>query len=295
MSEFKFEFNFDCNGDSPSSSQTAIEPLVKDTAKEPPKSAELGSTRVTYHTPADIPFPIDPKDVSVVKRAVGAVEVKFFSEVSVEERFLNASDNALAKALKENRDVVPSVYEGGFKLWEGAHDLLDYLSQNPDCYRHCQKGIELGCGAGLPALFLQLSGIPEVIFQDYNAEVLLWWTMPNAAINQIPSSRASFLSCDWADMVLSSECASLKHSCDIVLTAETIYSPDSYKKLIEIFDFLLSSKGVVLLACKSYYFGVGGNATEFIDVVNLSPMFACEIVASIDDNVVRHVLKVSRK
>ncbi len=46
-------------------------------------------------------------------------------------------------------DLVPGVYEGGFKIWECAHDLAQFLSTRNFSGLSV---LELGCGVGLPGL-----------------------------------------------------------------------------------------------------------------------------------------------
>lgn len=84
-----------------------------------------------------------------------------------------------------NTDLIPRVYEGGFKTWECAIDLVQYLevkltsegeiSLLKDC-----SVIELGCGTALPSLYLfsrMLSSDEKQIRStlnlcDYNEQVL---------------------------------------------------------------------------------------------------------------------------
>jgi hypothetical protein len=51
---------------------------------------------------------------------------------------------------------------------------------------------------------------------------------------------------------------------NVVLAAETIYSPDAYPKHVAILRHCLKPPhGVALIAAKSYYFGVGGGTRLF--------------------------------
>ena len=39
-------------------------------------------------------------------------------------------DDELDKILNGNTDLIPNQYEGGFKIWEGLFDLIEYLKSN---------------------------------------------------------------------------------------------------------------------------------------------------------------------
>ena len=51
-----------------------------------------------------------------------------------------------------NSDLLSNVYEGGFKLWECARDLLQVISESVargELELHGAAVLEAGCGAGL--------------------------------------------------------------------------------------------------------------------------------------------------
>ena len=60
-------------------------------------------------------------------------------------------------------DLIPGVYEGGLKVWECALDLVEYLAES-DIDFSGMRVLELGCGAGLPAIFALIRGAREVHF-----------------------------------------------------------------------------------------------------------------------------------
>ena len=164
--------------------------------------------------------------------------------------------------------------------------------------------LELGCGAGLPGIYACLKGA-SVYFQDYNSEVLEIFTMPNVVLN-VNSSRldfsknpsfldnveaCKFLSDDWdsAKLLLEPE------SFDIILTSETIYNIDVQKSLYELIKFSVKSSGVVFIAAKSYYFGVGGGIDQFVKFVKQDDSFDISNVTTCTEGVKREILVMGRE
>ncbi|XP_045170144.2 uncharacterized protein LOC123532680 [Mercenaria mercenaria] len=86
---------------------------------------------------------------------------------AVERRLcdIKGSSCGVTAAAKQHSDLIPNVYEGGLKVWECAVDLAKYL-QKCDIKFHNKKVLELGCGAGLPAILAMLNGASCVHFQD---------------------------------------------------------------------------------------------------------------------------------
>jgi cyclopropane fatty-acyl-phospholipid synthase-like methyltransferase len=70
-----------------------------------------------------------------------------------------------------NRDIVPGVYEGGFKLWECTSDLLRFLVDHPQLVAG-KRVLEMGCGHGLAAVLAAKLGATSLGLQDFNPEVL---------------------------------------------------------------------------------------------------------------------------
>ncbi|KAL8643170.1 MAG: hypothetical protein Q9228_000232 [Teloschistes exilis] len=85
-------------------------------------------------------------------------------------------------------DVVPEVYEGGLKTWEGSFDLACYLSTHLGLF----LDLMLGCGTALPSLTLlyHLLSTPPVenpprrtfVFGDLNPAVIDLATLPNLVL-----------------------------------------------------------------------------------------------------------------
>lgn len=66
-------------------------------------------------------------------------------------------------------DLIPRVYEGGFKIWECTQDLADVLT-SADNDRVDFTGMtvcDLGCSAGVLGIIALINGAQKVDFQDY--------------------------------------------------------------------------------------------------------------------------------
>ncbi|KAI8557872.1 hypothetical protein RHMOL_Rhmol04G0044500 [Rhododendron molle] len=187
-----------------------------------------------------------------------------------------------------NSDLVPGKYEGGLKLWEGSLDLVKSLKSELQDERLSLNGkrvLELGCGHGLPGIWMGLEGAAVVHFQDFNAEVLRCLTIPNVNANCLKKSPSDaefrFFAGDWSEVhqilphTWTNEkeqncCPSLDQPVgyDIILMAETVYSVSALPNLYELIKKCLNRPdGVVYMAAKKHYFGVGGGSRRFLSLV----------------------------
>lgn len=208
-------------------------------------------------------------------------------------------ETAVAEALSAETDLLPHVYEGGLKVWECSVDLTDYISTLGTKFEG-QRILELGCGSGLPGLYALTEDARAVHFQDYNEEVIQRLTIPNVLLNADERKLGScrFFSGDWESLkslLLPSVAETPDAQYDVILTSETIYSPSSYKKLHDVMASLLKPDGVIYLAAKTCYFGVGGGTKEFEEYVRMEGKFDLHVVKEFSDGVLREILKLSLK
>ncbi|CAN1228361.1 Histidine protein methyltransferase 1 homolog [Linum grandiflorum] len=200
-----------------------------------------------------------------------------------------------------NSDLVPGVYEGGLKLWEGSLDLVKALRseiRKGELSFSRKKVLELGCGHGLPGIYACLEGAMAVHFQDFNAEVLKCLTIPNATTNLSSTevnnkTKVRYFAGDWSQI---HQC--LPHDYDVILMAETIYAVSAQPSLYELVKKCVKRPGgVVYMSAKKYYFGVGGGTRQFLSMVEKDGVMAASLVAEVADGSsnVREVWKLSMK
>lgn len=203
----------------------------------------------------------------------------------------------------EETDLIPGVYEGGFKVWECSIDITRILCGdfNRVMDHPPRKMLELGCGTAIPGIVAMMKhdSISEAVFTDFNKDVLEAVTWPHVLLN-LPIEKHSRIRCIAGDWIASSHSSELLQgrSFDLILSAETLYNRDCCNKLFHMIEQHLEPTGVALLATKRYYFGVGGGT---FDMVNLaaSPTSTLQLerVTCYEDaqSNIRDVLKLTKK
>ena len=222
---------------------------------------------------------------------------KFF--IGIENRNYPGMDleSLLKLSDSHHSDLIPSVYEGGLKVWECTFDLIKYLFHSSTKFSG-MKVLELGCGSGLPAIFSLMMQAKVIHFHDYNAEVLNYITIPNVILNTRPTDaeikeKCKFYSGDWNHMpTLLGD----SEKYDVILTSETIYSLQSQPKLLTALKkYSRPGSGIVFVAAKSFYFGVGGSVNSFQELVVKDGTFDVSKCATIEASVPRVILKLSHR
>lgn len=82
---------------------------------------------------------------------------------------------------------------------------------------------------------------------------------------------------------------------DYIFTSETIYNPQNQQKLLDTFYAKLNTDGVVLVAAKTYYFGVGGGLRQFEELIASDKRFRFKVVWSSKEGVGREILELRLK
>lgn len=80
---------------------------------------------------------------------------------------------------------------------------------------------------------------------------------------------------------------------DIIFTSETIYNESNYDKLISVFMDRLSKEGVVYVAAKTYYFGVGGGVRQFEQAIAKNGQLKSEVSWKSNGGIQREILKIT--
>jgi len=185
-------------------------------------------------------------------------------------------------------DLVPNIYEGGFKTWECSHDLVDYLKSIITNFQNLTTVLELGCGSGLPGLELNKHKQFHVDFQDFNREVVEQTGRQLKKEKGVYNNRMFYG--DWSDLM---NIIPSKYY-DLILTSETIYNTGNYGKLVKLFDHALKPQGIIYLAAKVYYFGVQGGIRQFEEFLTKTGLFNTRVIRVIDANVKREILEITR-
>ena len=181
------------------------------------------------------------------------------------------------------------VYEGGRELWECAIDLVEWLAAHR---RPSGTVLELGCGRGLPGLWCLKRGAQQVVFSDYDADVLERYTRVDAAR---VGGRGVFYAGDWRGLPAALTGDGFgKFDFDLILSAETAYREDTTHSLVECIAKTLSVKGEAIVATKRYYFGCGGGVAALEAEVGRIDRLCCEVVWSAEDgrSNVRDIVRV---
>ncbi|XP_048388464.2 histidine protein methyltransferase 1 homolog [Stegostoma tigrinum] len=304
--EFKFEFNLE----PPEQCGTGeAEPVQADPER---RSESVKEHRVLWEELERI-----LEDGIVEEVEVGGCDPLCLRHLNVwaVERALSLQDGAeagVSGAIARRSDLVSGVYEGGLKIWQCTFDLIEHLS---GVDLEGRRVLDLGCGAGLLGIVALRRRASEVHFQDYNSSVIDEVTLPNVALNEDdddeeeeeedppvkrrkaqaspsprPLSRCRFFSGDWSRFG-DVHGGSIKY--DVILSSETLYNPDSYGDLHDTLSSLLAQDGVVYLATKSHYFGVGGGIHLFESFVKQKEVFYFQTVKVIDDGLQRCIATMS--
>jgi hypothetical protein len=193
------------------------------------------------------------------------------------------------------KDIVPGVYEGGFKCWECSLDLVKFLFDN-SFVKAQSRILELGCGHGFPGIAALLQGAREAVFSDLNKEVLQQVTWPNLQLNCSHVLLKASVQCIAGDF-FQIPGYHLPMNYNIILSAETLYTSDLCQRMGILLETLLKDDGVALLATKRYYFGVGGGTLSFTSAIDARGILVCEVVKSIEDGQsnIRDIIKVTKK
>jgi len=234
--------------------------------------------------------------LSVEHFEMGSFSLNFVNSEAV-SKDLESRDYSgdLTPALSSSTDLVSGVYEGGLKIWECSEDLAHFLHDTKGDKLAGMKVLELGCGAALPGVYC-FRERSSVWFSDYNEDVINEVTIPNTLLN-VPSDplETRFFSGDWGTLetnILEKEIKNENEKFDLILTSETIYNVENQSKLVSIFHNFIKRGGEVLVAAKTFYFGVGGGVKQFEKLAKKSGLNV-ETVKKYEEGVKREILRIT--
>ena len=226
-------------------------------------------------------------------------KIEFSNDKSLSNISLNYIHfkNSLIKStnVPENTDLISGKYEGGIKIWECDQDLLEFL---PSIYNDSGKNkniLDMGCGHGLPGIYLLLKGINEICFQDFNKEVLD--NITKNYINQLKNNfglnfekKVNYVDGDWGEFQYNKKF-------DVIISGDTLYNNSNYEKIYNLIKNNLNKDGEAYFASKRFYFGVGGGSSEFRQYISDRNEFQIEQVKTIKDGInnIRVILKITWK
>lgn len=103
-------------------------------------------------------------------------------------------------------------------------------------------------------------------------------------------SKCRFFSGDWSTFLALVKKEDPQPKYDIIFTSETIYNTAYYPVLHETLHMLLAPRGLVYLATKSHYFGVGGGLHLFETFVEQKGIFSLDHLWDGEEGLQRHVV-----
>ena len=249
-------------------------------------ATDASGAAVAAPAPAAPAAPADADAVSATSRPI--TRIAAVQATAAVTRVVEAGGERFDLAVAESSQVVEAgVYEGGRELWECAIDLVEWLAAHR---RPSGTVLELGCGRGLPGLWCLKRGAQQVVFSDYDANVLERYTRCDAAR---VGGQCHFYAGDWRGLpaALSGDGFG---KFELILSAETAYREDTTHSLVECVAKTLSVSGEALVATKRYYFGCGGGVAALEAEVGRVAGLCCEVVWSAEDgrSNVRDILRV---
>ena len=226
-------------------------------------------------------------------------KIQFIHDKSLSNISLNYIhfNNSIIKStnVPENTDLISGKYEGGIKIWECDEDLLEFL---PSVYNNDWKDkiiLDMGCGHGIPGIYLLLKGIKEICFQDFNKEVLEQIT--SNYITQLKSdygidfeNKINYVYGDWEDFKYNKKF-------NIIISGDTLYNNENYEKIYNLLKNYLNKDGIAYFASKRFYYGVGGSSSEFKQFIIDRNEFEISQIKQIKDGInnIRVILKITWK
>ena len=225
-----FKFDFGNISDAPKPSSDVIDPPIQE-VKEEQSEKDASGTSNSFNM------------------VVLSSELSFRQSVATPPGSLAPPD----------KDLIPNVYEGGYKLWECCEDLVTYMHEELKEAFNGKTVLELGAGHAFPSIQAIRMGASKVDVNDFNVDVLRDVTIPNIRLNtEKTACEVRYFGGSWRHLP-----TLFRKTYDCVLSAETTYAESQCDGLAQCILDVLKDGGTAYVAGKSYYFGVGGGMRLF--------------------------------
>lgn len=126
-------------------------------------------------------------------------------------------------------------------IWPSARALSTFMSERKSQFSK-KRGIEVGCGLGLPAILAAKIGA-EIQASDFHPDVGAW-VEKNAALN---GARVSYVGWDWTELQSPPPSIQLG-SYDFVLASDVLYESRHPEDLAKALARLVHPKGSIYLS-----------------------------------------------
>ena len=125
-------------------------------------------------------------------------------------------------------------------IWPSARALATFMSERKTLFTK-KRGVEVGCGLGLPAILAAKMGA-QIQATDFHPDVEAW-VKKNAELN---NARVDYVNWDWTDQNINP--AIPKHAYDFVLASDVLYEQRHPSELAKALERLVSPKGSIYLS-----------------------------------------------
>lgn len=126
-------------------------------------------------------------------------------------------------------------------VWPSARGLATFISERKSQFTK-KKGIEVGCGLGLPAILAAKTGA-QMQATDFHPDVADW-VQKNAALNEV---RIEYKKWDWTNLDAKPDSVTLGEY-DFVLASDVLYERRHQEDLVRALARLIHSKGSIYLS-----------------------------------------------
>ncbi|WVW79889.1 hypothetical protein I302_101859 [Kwoniella bestiolae CBS 10118] len=193
------------------------------------------------YSPLSLPF----IDTPLLRRDLFDARFQLYNKQEDEQPAGDEKKDEGDEYVDAKTDLIPGLYEGGLKSWEGGVDLVEVISSIGDqegVGRWVQGGrvLEVGCGTALPTLYLLRSLLSTsssassakttLHMQDYNSLVLSLVTLPNLILATLPYLPPEVLHLPTEEEDVEEVIPDLENPGNLVLSPQLV---EGFKELLQ--------------------------------------------------------------